>query len=228
LFLDELGEMPVSTQAKLLRVLESGEVLRVGSLKPRVIDARFIAATNRDLPLVVDRGEFRRDLFFRLNGITLTIPPLRDRLDEIPGLASHFLTELARKGGREPARLSAQSLAVLRKHSWPGNIRELRNVVERGAALSQYTVIEPQHLLLEPSAPPRRRAAAPVRERSEHDPLIDRRSGTPVDLETERARILEALDQCGGNQSKACVLLGISRRTLVHRLDELQLRRPKK
>jgi DNA-binding NtrC family response regulator len=197
-------------------------------LKPRVIDARFIAATNRDLPLVVDQGEFRRDLYFRLNGITLTIPPLRERLDEIPMLASHFLGELARKVGREPARLSAQSLAVLGKHRWPGNIRELRNVVERGAALSQFGAIEPQHLLLETSSPPARRAAAPTRERSDHDPLVDRRSRTPVDLEAERARILEALDQCGGNQSKACALLGISRRTLVNRLDELQVRRPKR
>jgi hypothetical protein len=141
-FLDELGEMPLSTQAKLLRALECREVQPLGALKPRPIDVRFVAATNRDLETLSARGEFRRDLYFRLNGISIHIPPLRERTGEIPGLVDHFLTALERTGVQR-CKISTAAMARLKAHSWPGNIRELRNVVERAAVLSGGQAIVP-------------------------------------------------------------------------------------
>jgi two-component system response regulator AtoC len=213
LFLDEVGELPLATQAKLLRVIETREVARLGSVRPRRIDVRFIAATNRDLEAEVARGAFRADLYYRLNGITLTIPPLRSRLEEIRPLAETFLRQICRDLGRQPPLLPPASVARLESYSWPGNIRELKNVVERAVLLCEGPVLEPQDMPLDRS---------PVTE-SQKLPT----SGTGA-ARTERDRIIEALATCAGNQSRAAKMLGIPRRTFVTKLDAYRIPRPKK
>jgi DNA-binding NtrC family response regulator len=160
-FLDEVGELSLSIQAKLLRVIDSREFLRVGALKSRSIDVRFISATNRDLESEVLRNTFRRDLFFRLNGISLTIPPLRERVEEIPAFASKFLTDACRESGRRPEpRISSRAMALLKGYSWPGNVRELRNVIERAVLFCTGFEIGPEHLPLEKMRPPITEAVA--------------------------------------------------------------------
>src|SRR5262249_44439093 len=133
-FLDEIGELPLGLQARLLRVLQDKKVQRVGALEPRAIDVRFISATNRDLTAEVAGGRFRQDLFYRRTGVTIWIPPLRERQGEIAGLARQFLAEAGAQAER-PLHLSRAALARLEQHAWPGNIRELRNVIERAALI---------------------------------------------------------------------------------------------
>jgi len=213
-FLDEVGELPLATQAKLLRVIETREVLRVGAVRPRKIDVRFVAATNRDVETEVALGSFRRDLFFRLNGMTLTIPPLRERPRDIPVLARAFAAQLAR--GRAP-EISAPALAVLAAHGWPGNVRELRNVIERALLLCNGPALRPEHL---PEPVPYLPADA--------DPAAPAPAAMPTGAPDERARILAALAACGGNQSRAARQLGISRKVLIARLDSYRVARPRK
>jgi two-component system, NtrC family, response regulator AtoC len=219
-FLDEVGELPLTTQAKLLRVLEERVVTRLGSTRPRPIDVRFVAATNREIETDAGNDGFRRDLFFRLSGMTLTIPPLRERPAEIETLAHKFLAfacielELPEK-----LTLSPEVLELLRRHSWPGNVRELKNVMERAAVLCTGTKILCEHL---PSSVPSR-ATQPPR------PIPMPGSQLPGEIRAlERARIVEVLASCRGNQTRAAELLGISRRTLVSRLAEFGLPRPRK
>ena len=133
-FLDEIGDMPLATQVKLLRVLESKEVVRVGSVRPRRIDVRVVSATHRDLPELITEGRFREDLYYRLNGISVIVPPLRERVADISPLARHFAARFARKGTK-PLELAEDAVAALEAQTWPGNVRELRNVVERAVAL---------------------------------------------------------------------------------------------
>jgi transcriptional regulator with PAS, ATPase and Fis domain len=236
LLLDEIGEMPLSTQAKLLRVLENGELFRIGSTKPRTVDVRFIAATNRHLPTLVTRGAFRRDLYYRLNGITIPVPPLRERPSEIPALASHLLAVAARRARRAPPQIPQEVLRTLVGHSWPGNIRELRNVMERALTLCRGEQLTLEHILIDPELP--EGDEAPTAERpslSQPTPVTALPAATGergrlmrMDAATERALILQALEQAGGNQSKASEILGISRRTLINRLDEYGMKRPRK
>jgi DNA-binding NtrC family response regulator len=213
LFLDEVGELPLSTQAKLLRVLETREVARLGSVRPRRIDVRFIAATNRDLEKEVARGAFRADLYYRLNGITLTIPPLRSRLEEIRPLAETFLRQICRDLGRQAPMLPPASIAHLEEHGWPGNIRELKNVIERAVLLCEGPLLEPQHMPLE-------------RPLTESQKLTTSAVGGAA--QTEKDKIMEALAACAGNQSRAAKKLGIPRRTFVSKLDAYKIPRPKK
>jgi transcriptional regulator with GAF, ATPase, and Fis domain len=240
LFLDEVGELPLTTQAKLLRVLESGEVTRIGSLKPRAVDVRFVAATNRDLRDYVRQGRFRQDLFFRLDGVSIHIPPLRERAEEITPLAEAFLREAAVQMGKGKLRYSPASLQRLAAHSWPGNVRELRNVVQRAALFCASDLVDAPDLHFEGIG------KAPVTDLPSIDPNpmpaygsalgsptmppgaapVPTGGGTPEDA--ERARILNALQQVGGNQTKAAELLGISRRTLINRMISLDLPRPRK
>src|SRR6266700_3563136 len=146
-FLDELGELPLALQAKLLRVVETREIVRVGGVRARKIDVRFIAATNRDLEAAVRRGAFRADLYFRLNGMTLVIPPLRERPLDLPRLARQMVLDLARHANqRPPPALSDPALDVITRHDWPGNVRELRNVIERALLLCEGATITPEHL----------------------------------------------------------------------------------
>ncbi|HEX8791665.1 MAG TPA: sigma 54-interacting transcriptional regulator [Polyangiaceae bacterium] len=217
-FLDEVGELPLATQAKLLRVLESGEVSRLGSLKPRPIDVRFLSATNRDLDAIVASGAFRQDLYYRLNGISIHVPPLRERKGEIRALSRTFLRDASKKAGRAEPVLSPAAIARLEGHTWPGNVRELRNVIERAVLLCQSDTIGPDHVMLGPTAGPPRDAALPPSSRSAAASAAD----------DEKQRIIDALERCGGNQKEAAKVLGISRRTLVYRLDAYGLPRPRK
>ncbi len=210
-FLDEIGDMSLAIQAKLLRVIEEGEVRRVGAIKPHTIDVRFVAATNTDLEAATEQGRFREDLYFRLSAATLVIPPLRERQSEIELLARRFANRTA---GR-PKEIAGDALAMLRTYSWPGNIRELRNVIERAVVLCGSDPIDVEHLPAEKMRGTFVRAA----------------TADPIGVESaadERTRILMALEQAGGNQSKAALLLGVSRRTLINRLEEYQLPRPRK
>ena len=232
-FLDEVGELPPSIQVKLLRVIEERAVLRVGGLKPRPLDLRFIAATNRDLEAEVARGTFRQDLFFRLNGATLVIPPLRERANEIPALAKAFLAHAARQAGmtRVPA-LGADVLERLLRYSWPGNIRELRNVIERAVLLCgdgdiglQHVPLEKMRVTLSTPAQPRSQLGSPRDAQPEAMGLL--RRGRRLSEEEERTLIKNALEACGGNQTRAARMLGIGRRTLINRVREFGLARPR-
>jgi two-component system response regulator AtoC len=225
LFMDEVGELPLTTQAKLLRVLETREVARLGSVKPRKIDLRFLAATNRNLEAEVERGAFRRDLYFRLNGITLTIPPLRARTGEIKRLADTFVQQICRELGRPEPAIPSRVLAILEAYAWPGNIRELKNVMERAVLLCAGPVIDTDHLPMEklgaqsnPGLPTASAAGS-----SDSIPKL-----VPAGEPDERQRIIDALAACAGNQSRAAKMLGIPRRTFVARLDQYRIPRPKK
>ena len=222
--LDEIGEMPLALQAKLLRVLESGEVLRVGSLKPRSIDVRFISATNKDLETEVDAGRFRRDLYFRLAGAVIELPPLRERTDEIEPLARAFAASACSKLGKPALGIDPTAVDFLTHYTGPGNIRELRNVVERAVLLCGGKHITLANLPCERMA--RRHVPIDLRETEGVEspaPVIAEGGATD-----ERARLVTALEQCAGNQTRAAKLLGIGRRTLIVRMAKYGLPRPRK
>jgi len=226
IFLDEVGELPSPVQVKLLRVLEDRKVLRIGGRTPRKLDVRFVAATNRDLEAEVARGSFRKDLYFRLNGVSFVIPPLRARVAEIASLAEQFLTAAGLTLDRtEPLRLSPDALGYLECYAWPGNVRELRNVIERAAVLSIGDVILPADLPGHLTGV----ASGPVRTTGAEAPTSAAAGQTPAPKRpAECQRIMEALEQCAGNQTRAANLLGMSLRTLVNRLAEHDIPRPRK
>jgi two-component system response regulator AtoC len=228
-FLDEIGELTQSTQAKLLRVLEERAVIRVGATKPRQINVRFVTATNRDLAQRVQSGHFRSDLYYRISGLVIRIPPLRQRRAEIEPLARHFLREFCVRGNAPEPHLSPAALGRLLAHDWPGNVRELRNVMER-ATLVAGPVLEAEHILLESAEPPVELFDATFdAETAVHHVFVPEEKyerGATDDL--ERGRIMRALEACGGNQTRAAKMLGISRRTLINRIQEFNLPRPKK
>jgi len=261
--LDEIGELPMSLQVKLLRVLEERRVRRVGGLTDRPIDVRFVAATHRNLEAEVARGKFRQDLYFRLNGITLNIPPLRERVEEIVPLAEMFLAQVcAQEGRRRSLTLSPEARKLLLRHRWPGNVRELKNVMERAALLVRGDVITLEDLPAErmeasvasassegwvediapaPVSYPQERRFQPDQPHATPSPPSSRSFGPvsasvvpppppswgPGGSEAERQAILEALEQCAGNQTKAASLLGISRGKLVARLSLYGVPRPR-
>jgi two-component system response regulator HydG len=207
LFLDEIGELPPSVQAKLLRVLETGEVQRVGSIQARVVDVRIVAATNRDLRAEVEAGRFRSDLFYRLNIVELHVPPLRDRREDIPYLTSAFVKEFSERFGKPIEGVSPGAERILMAGSWPGNVRELRNVLERACMLSDgWTLTERDVTAAMPAA--RELPAAP--------PPPPRAEGLN---EVERDHIVRVLAEVHGNKLAAARRLGISRRTLYRRLE---------
>jgi DNA-binding NtrC family response regulator len=230
LFLDEAGDLPMSVQVKLLRVLEERQVLRIGARRPRPIDVRFLAATNRDLEAGVARGTFREDLFYRLNGFTLTIPPLRERPADIAPLAEVFAAKACRDFEcSASATFSAPALAVLQRYAWPGNVRELRNVVERAVVLGRGSEIRLEHLpprLVDEGVMSARRPATRVvfPGSGATQPIIRPTKGSPE----ERDLIIAALEACNGNQGKAAEMLGMSRRTFISRLEEHGIERPRK
>ena len=240
LFLDEVGEMAPSTQTKVLRALESGEVMRLGSSATRKVDVRFLSAANRDLRKLVSEGGFRADLFFRLNGITMTLPPLRKRPEDVLPLAEVFLERAARKLGKPPPRLGDEARKALGAHPWPGNVRELRNVIERAVVLCQGEVLRLEDLLLHEgeidaaAAPSGSPSATPVPGPSNDEQVTMRlplRPGAPELKgkleEFERAQILEALAKTTGNQTRAAKLLGIARRTLIKKMVRYGIERPR-
>jgi transcriptional regulator with GAF, ATPase, and Fis domain len=232
-FLDEVGELPLSVQAKLLRAIDTRDVLRLGALKPQRIDVRFVAATNRDLEQEVARGAFREDLFYRLNAVVIAVPPLRERVAEIAPLARIFAARAAKELGvpREPA-IGAAAMALLEAYPWPGNVRELRNVVERAVLLaSDCREITLEHLpaekmgrVLPARDSPRRMHRAPTVAPKTAAP----NGGGPAASPEERARVVAALERCHGNQTHAAKLLGVSRRTLITRMEAYGLPRPRK
>jgi len=202
LLLDEIGNMPLNQQAKLLRVLQTGEFRRMGSSKVRRVDARIITATNTDLRRAVADGTFREDLLYRLNTVEIAVPPLRDRPEDIPELAAHFLAEVARRYHKPAASFSADALQALSDHMWPGNVRELEHAVERGVLLAAGDTITSADLGL-------RDARASSGSRLEDMPLE----------EAEGHLIRAALQRCAGNVSLAAEQLGLSRSALYRRLQ---------
>ncbi len=202
LFLDEIGEMPLGLQAKLLRFLDSGEFRRVGSNRTITVDVRVIAATNRDLTALIGTGEFRQDLFYRLNVINITIPPLRERREDIPELSRYFLKKYGQRLSKDIQGFTAGALEGLSSYHWPGNARELENIIERAVILCDTVKIGPDDLSLPPASPAK--------------------DGAPdTTLENvEKEYILRVLRESGGNQSKASQILGIDRKTLYLRLKK--------
>ena len=205
LFLDEVGNLSAPQQAKLLRVLESGELQRVGSSRTRRVDVRVLSATNADLPSLVAAERFREDLLYRLNPVEIRLPPLRERRDDIPRLAAHFLQRQKERYGRPELELSPDAMRRLLSHAWPGNVRELRHAVERAVLLAEGERIEPEHLGLRAG----REAVEGPGTRLEELPLE----------EAERILIKKALARCGGNVSRTAEALGLSRSALYRRLE---------
>jgi two-component system, NtrC family, response regulator AtoC len=220
-FLDEIGEMPLALQAKLLRALEAREVYRVGGTRPIGLEVRFLAATHRDLGAAVAEGTFRRDFWFRINGITLSIPPLRERRAAIPALAERFLVEAARGAGRPPPRIAPAALAALVRHDWPGNVRELRTVMERAAMLADDEELGVEEILLD-RVPATTASARPT------DPR-PRAADMDVEPPDGRARLARAAATHRGNITSIARELGTSR-SQVRRLAKrhgIDLRRYK-
>lgn len=212
LFLDEIGEIDLATQVKLLRFLETRTFERLGSNKSITVDVRLVCATNRNLEEMVKKNTFREDLLYRLNVVTLHLPPLRDRKDDIPVLLEYYIDYFSRENGFDPVRLSAEAIGVLQKYRWPGNIRELRNFCEnivvrkQGVKVTEYD-LDPKFLdtFAETQAQSAQNSA----------------SATPISKEeSEKKLIHDTLVSCNGNKSKASELLGISRRTLHRKLDK--------
>lgn len=213
-FLDEIGELPLTTQSKLLRALENRTFRRVGGTQTQRMDAAIVAATNRDLQKMVAEGEFREDLYFRLDVVRLHIPPLRDRREDIPALVSHFLERFHKQFGRRVEGVSGEAMARLEAWRWPGNVRELRNVLERACILCDQDVITPADL----PAELRFGRADAVGEGG--CPFVLPEDGVDLAL-VEQGLIEQAMARTEGNQSAAARLLGISRYALRHRLKNL-------
>jgi two-component system, NtrC family, response regulator AtoC len=211
LFLDEIGELPPSTQAKLLRVLETRRIVRLGASEEIEADTRIIAATNRDLAAEVRAGRFREDLYFRLGAFRIEVPPLRERRTEIPLLVSLFVGEMAARMSTPVPGLEAELLPALERYPWPGNVRELKHVMEAAFVLAAPDEIGIKHL----PALFRSHPAAPPAPRS---PAVE-----PLSL-AERGAIVGALEACQGNQSRAARQLGISRRTLIYKMRKHDIR----
>jgi DNA-binding NtrC family response regulator len=213
LFLDEIGDISPALQARLLRVLQEHEIVPLGSETPVKVDVRIIAATHRDIGALVRAGRFREDLYYRLNVVTLQLPPLRHRKQDIPLLMDHFLRELTERHGRGPVAVDPEAQQRLLAYDWPGNIRELQNVLERALVLAEQDVIGPEHLPAEvrPGGVP---ADAPA-------PEADRSAAAPAPSallsleEIERRHVMRVLEATGGSREEASRILGISRRTLT-------------
>ena len=215
-FLDEIGEMPIGTQAKLLRALESRTFRRVGGVRSVKLDAALIAATNRNLLQEVEEGRFREDLYFRLHVVPISLPPLRERRGDVPALVDHFLTRFNRSFGRTIRGVSLEAMERLEAWAWPGNVRELRNVLERITILGAGEILTPDDL------PPEIRFARGGVEPQEGCPFVLPEGGIQLEA-VERGLIHQALDRTAGNQSAAARLLGISRYALRYRMEKYEL-----
>jgi transcriptional regulator with GAF, ATPase, and Fis domain len=213
IFLDEVGELPLEIQAKLLRVLQEQELERLGGTQTIKVDVRVVAATNRELTEAVRSGTFRADLFYRLNIFPVRMPPLRERLDDIPVLATHFVRQFAERMGKPVRRITPGTLEKLARYEWPGNVRELANVLERAVILCNGTVIQDEHI--GPLAMSTAVATA---------------AGFPTLEEIERQHLLRALEQTGGvlgGPNGAARLLGMSRSTAWSRMRKLGINPPR-
>jgi transcriptional regulator with GAF, ATPase, and Fis domain len=206
IFLDEIGDLPPSIQVKLLRVLETKQFERVGDHRSISVDARIITATHRDLEALVSEGDFREDLFFRINVIPIQLPPLRQRLDDIPLLVDHFIRQLRRRSGKEISGLNREAMKLFMDHPWPGNVRELKGALEYAFVVAEDGLIAPEHLPSQLTAPELSRKPLPE-------------TGAVKNAD-ERTTLVKALRQSGGNQSQAAALLGVSRVTVWHRMKK--------
>jgi two-component system response regulator PilR (NtrC family) len=217
LFLDEVGELPSSLQVKLLRAIQEKAIRRVGGTNDRRVDARILAATNRRLEEEVAAGRFREDLYYRLNVIQIAVPPLRERPEDVPLLVQYFVEKYARELGKEIGGASEAAMRRLLEHSYPGNVRELENVIERAVALSRGDTIEvdslPPNLLRSPTDGGARSAVLPA-EGANLETLVN---------DYERGLLLEALERAGGVKKRAAKLLGVSFRSFRYRLQKLGL-----
>lgn len=215
LFLDEIGELPLLMQVKLLRLLQYGEIDKIGSAAPRTVDVRVIAATNRNLQAMIEDGTFREDLYYRLAVVPLELPPLRERPEDIPELARHLFRKHKERLGLHSLRLSEGVMAHLRRHRWPGNVRELENLIERMVVLTTADEIT------EADLPPYLRSGE-----SQRDSLFMELPEEGISLEAvERELILRALEKHNWNQTQAARYLDISRRTLIYRMEKYGLAR---
>src|SRR5262250_2047363 len=212
LLLDEIGEMPVPTQAKLLRVLEDRKLRRLGSKVETTVDVRVLAATNKIPEEAVSRGELRNDLYYRLNVFNIHMPPLREHREDIPDLVQSLIADMNSKHGRRVAAVSEAVLNSFQNYSWPGNVRELRNTLERAVIVCEGAVIETKHL-------PPGFGHAPVRPSAEDTDSIRVGVGTTVG-EAERLLILKTLESTNNNKTRAAEILGISLKTLHNKLKE--------
>ena len=211
LFLDEIGELPLALQVKLLRFLEDEQVRRVGDTRSERVDVRVVAATARDLARAVKEGQFREDLFYRLNVVNVRLPPLRERPDDVPALVEHFLAKYRRLRPEAPLTgVSPQALEVLRSHRWPGNVRELEHAVERAVVLADGPLVQEDDLPDEVRAAPAPAALAPGRD------LSVKRAFRSLEEQFIRA----ALDRTGGNRTRAAELLDLSYRALLYKIKE--------
>lgn len=220
LFLDEIGDLSAVTQAKLLRVIQEREFTRIGGVQPIKVDVRIVAATNKNLDELVRKGQFREDLYYRINVISLYLPPLRERSEDIPLLAKHFLQKRLEEEKRPTIEFGKEALELLSRYSWPGNVRELENFVEQAFIWSQHaTEITPEHL---PTSIKSDSRSTSLRD----DTLAGRMSLEKAVMEFEREIILDALKRTNYVQTHAANLLGISRRMLKYRMDTLGIGRP--
>jgi DNA-binding NtrC family response regulator len=227
LFLDEIGDTSLAMQAKILRALQEREILRVGGTEPIKVDVRIIAATNRNLDLLMQEGKFREDLYYRLKVIPIVCPPLRERRDDIEELAYHFMRKAALASGREVHRMSAEALNALRAYRWPGNVRQMEWAIERAVVLGETDKIESQDLppeILqtgEEASPPEPLAPAMQPDAIRFSPVIPETTWE----EHEKAKIMEALQRTNGNITRAAQLLGMTFRTLQYRLEKFGIRK---
>jgi transcriptional regulator with PAS, ATPase and Fis domain len=207
IFLDEIGDIPVAIQVKLLRILETKQFERVGDHRPIKVDVRIITATNRRLDQLIAQGKFREDLFFRINIIPIQLPPLRDRLEDLPALLDHFIRQLQARSGKDLTGLTAEAMRRCMEYSWPGNVRELRGVLEYAFVVAEKGLIGPEHLPVQMTG---------------HSPLTcqspDEANRWPSDA--ERTALVDALIRSRGNQTQAARLLGVNRVTVWHRIKK--------
>ncbi|ARD12656.1 Fis family transcriptional regulator [Pseudomonas savastanoi pv. fraxini] len=207
LLLDEIGDMPMLLQAKLLRVLQEGEIRPLGANKVRKVDVRIIAATHRDLPTLIAEGRFREDLYYRLAQFPIELPPLRQRVGDIEILARHFSDKACQHSQRDPVQWSRAAVTALSGYAFPGNVRQLKGFVERAVLLCEDGELKPEHFPI-PANPISNPTCLSLRERIE---------------QFERDVLLECLRDCNGNRSRAARTLGVSRRTLLYRLAHLKI-----
>jgi len=216
IFLDEIGEMPLHIQVKLLRAIQEKTFKPVGGVKDKSVDVRVIAASNRDLQEAIKQGIFREDLYYRLNVIQIRMPPLRERMDDIPLLVEHFINRFSEEIGKEVSGISEKAMNILREHDWPGNIRELENTIERAISLAYSDTIMPDNLpdklVSEKSEPPLSSGFSIPEEGMEMEKYME---------EMEKTLVLEALQRSGGVKKRAAELLGISFRSFRYRLEKL-------